>query len=77
MRARVRAQGRGRGCPRAAARRGADGGRRGQVRLNYQQNVSDALAILPKTQTGLDINLKFTGCGERGRARVRAPAELR
>ncbi|XP_063170088.1 ubiquitin carboxyl-terminal hydrolase MINDY-2 isoform X2 [Candoia aspera] len=30
-------------------------------RLNYEQNVSDAMAILHKLQTGLDVNVKFTG----------------
>ncbi|CAF3942326.1 unnamed protein product [Rotaria sordida] len=30
-------------------------------RANYEQNVADALSILPKLQTGLDINLKFNG----------------
>ncbi|XP_055343054.1 ubiquitin carboxyl-terminal hydrolase MINDY-1-like [Paramacrobiotus metropolitanus] len=28
---------------------------------NYEQNVQDALAILPKLQTGLDINVRFAG----------------
>ncbi|CAF1021541.1 unnamed protein product [Rotaria sordida] len=30
-------------------------------RANYEQNVADALSILPKLQTGLNINLKFNG----------------
>ena len=30
------------------------------VRANFQQNVLDAMAILPKTQTGLDVNIKLT-----------------
>ncbi|XP_060708945.1 ubiquitin carboxyl-terminal hydrolase MINDY-2 isoform X2 [Hemiscyllium ocellatum] len=30
-------------------------------RLNYEQNMSDAMAILHKLQTGLDVNVKFTG----------------
>lgn len=28
------------------------------VLRNYEQNVQDALAILPKLQTGLDINVR-------------------
>ncbi|XP_005393956.2 PREDICTED: protein FAM63B, partial [Chinchilla lanigera] len=30
-------------------------------RLNYEQNMSDAMAILHKLQTGLDVNVKFSG----------------
>lgn len=30
-------------------------------RLNYEQNMSDAMAVLHKLQTGLDVNVKFTG----------------
>ncbi|XP_062921818.1 ubiquitin carboxyl-terminal hydrolase MINDY-2 isoform X4 [Mobula hypostoma] len=30
-------------------------------RLNYEQNMSDAMCILHKLQTGLDVNVKFTG----------------
>ncbi|XP_077174080.1 ubiquitin carboxyl-terminal hydrolase MINDY-2 isoform X2 [Paroedura picta] len=30
-------------------------------RLNYEQNMSDAMAILHKLQTGLDVNVRFTG----------------
>ncbi|XP_005998790.1 ubiquitin carboxyl-terminal hydrolase MINDY-2 isoform X2 [Latimeria chalumnae] len=30
-------------------------------RLNYEQNMSDAMAILHKLQTGLDVNVKFIG----------------
>ena len=30
-------------------------------RLDYEQNVQDAIAILPKLQTGLDVNVRFTG----------------
>ena len=33
----------------------------GEVRLNYEQNMNDAMAVLPKLQTGLDVNVKFTG----------------
>ncbi|KAK7176497.1 hypothetical protein R3I93_000661 [Phoxinus phoxinus] len=29
-------------------------------RLNYEQNMSDAMAVLHKLQTGLDVNVKFT-----------------
>ncbi|XP_048187654.1 ubiquitin carboxyl-terminal hydrolase MINDY-2 isoform X2 [Perognathus longimembris pacificus] len=32
-------------------------------RLNYEQNMSDAMAILHKLQTGLDVNVRFTGVG--------------
>ncbi|KAJ8407707.1 hypothetical protein AAFF_G00267510 [Aldrovandia affinis] len=30
-------------------------------RLNYEQNMSDAIAVLHKLQTGLDVNVRFTG----------------
>lgn len=30
-------------------------------RPDYQQNISDAIAVLPKLMTGLDVNVKFTG----------------
>jgi len=30
-------------------------------RLDYEQNVNDAIGILPKLQTGLDVNVRFTG----------------
>ena len=33
-------------------------------RLNYEQNINDAIAILPKLQTGLDVNVKFTGVSQ-------------
>lgn len=36
----------------------------GEVRLNYEQNMHDAMAVLPKLQTGLDVNVKFTGVRE-------------
>lgn len=26
---------------------------------NYQQNMQDAMAVFPKLQTGLDVNVKF------------------
>ena len=32
-----------------------------ELQLNYEQNMSDAMAVLPKLQTGLDVNVKFTG----------------
>lgn len=31
------------------------------VELNFQQNMSDAMAVLPKLSTGLDVNVRFTG----------------
>lgn len=33
-------------------------------RLNYEQNVMDAMWILPKLQTGLDVNVRFNGVSE-------------
>ncbi|CAH6874754.1 ubiquitin carboxyl-terminal hydrolase MINDY-2 [Phodopus roborovskii] len=30
-------------------------------RVNYEQNMSDAMSILHKLQTGLDVNVRFTG----------------
>nr|CAD7262798.1 unnamed protein product [Timema shepardi] len=33
----------------------------GVSQLNYEQNVYDAIAILPHLHTGLDVNVKFTG----------------
>lgn len=30
------------------------------AQLNYEQNMMDAMAILPKLQTGLDVNVRFT-----------------
>ena len=32
-----------------------------QLRTDYEQNVSDAVAMLTKLMTGLDVNVKFTG----------------
>jgi len=29
--------------------------------LDFQYNLNDAIAVLPKLQTGLDVNVKFTG----------------
>ncbi|GFX15998.1 ubiquitin carboxyl-terminal hydrolase MINDY-1 [Trichonephila clavipes] len=31
------------------------------TQLNFEQNMHDAMAVLPKLQTGLDVNVKFTG----------------
>ncbi|XP_003748263.1 ubiquitin carboxyl-terminal hydrolase MINDY-2 [Galendromus occidentalis] len=31
------------------------------AQLNYEQNMNDAMTILPKLQTGLDVNVRFTG----------------
>ena len=31
------------------------------TRLNYEQNMHDAMAVFHKLQTGLDVNVKFTG----------------
>jgi hypothetical protein len=28
---------------------------------DFQRNLNDAIAVLPKLQTGLDVNVKFTG----------------
>lgn len=30
-------------------------------RLNFEQNMGDAMAVIHKLQTGLDVNVKFTG----------------
>ncbi|KAM9776869.1 ubiquitin carboxyl-terminal hydrolase MINDY-1 isoform 1-T8 [Syngnathus typhle] len=30
------------------------------MRLNFQQNMGDAMAVLPKLSTGLDVNVRFT-----------------
>nr|XP_002126602.3 ubiquitin carboxyl-terminal hydrolase MINDY-2 [Ciona intestinalis] len=29
-------------------------------KLNYEQNMSDAMTIIPKLQTGIDVNIQFT-----------------
>ncbi|XP_076020528.1 ubiquitin carboxyl-terminal hydrolase MINDY-1 isoform X2 [Genypterus blacodes] len=31
------------------------------MELNFQQNMSDVMAVLPKLSTGLDVNVRFTG----------------
>ncbi len=28
-------------------------------RANYEQNIQDAMSVIPKLQTGLDVNVKF------------------
>jgi len=32
-----------------------------QALLNFEQNMGDAMAVMYKLQTGLDVNVKFTG----------------
>ncbi|XP_029436429.1 ubiquitin carboxyl-terminal hydrolase MINDY-1 [Rhinatrema bivittatum] len=34
------------------------------LQLNFQQNVSDAMTVLPKLSTGLDVNVRFTGVSD-------------
>ncbi|XP_052388980.1 ubiquitin carboxyl-terminal hydrolase MINDY-1 isoform X2 [Carassius gibelio] len=34
------------------------------MELNFQQNMSDAMAVLPKFSTGLDVNVRFTGVSD-------------
>lgn len=34
------------------------------VQLNFQQNVADAVTVLPKLATGLDVNVRFTGVSD-------------
>lgn len=34
------------------------------MKLNFQQNMSDAMAVLPKLSTGLDVNVRFTGVSD-------------
>ncbi|KAH9285763.1 Uncharacterized protein ECG_00570 [Echinococcus granulosus] len=34
------------------------------TRLNYEENLSSALSIFPSLQTGLDINVRFTGVSD-------------
>lgn len=34
------------------------------AQLNYEQNMHDAIAMLPKLQTGLDVNVRFTAVGD-------------
>lgn len=34
------------------------------VQLNYEQNMHDAMAVIHKLQTGLDVNVRFNGVSE-------------
>ena len=34
------------------------------ARPDFQHNINDAIAVLPKLQTGLDVNVRFTGVGD-------------
>nr|XP_008168546.1 ubiquitin carboxyl-terminal hydrolase MINDY-1 [Chrysemys picta bellii]XP_042699262.1 ubiquitin carboxyl-terminal hydrolase MINDY-1 [Chrysemys picta bellii] len=34
------------------------------LQLNFQQNVNDAMMVLPKLSTGLDVNVRFTGVSD-------------
>lgn len=34
------------------------------AQLNYEQNMMDAISILPKLQTGLDVNVRFTSIAD-------------
>ncbi|XP_006095294.1 ubiquitin carboxyl-terminal hydrolase MINDY-1 isoform X1 [Myotis lucifugus] len=34
------------------------------LQLNFQQNVDDAMTVLPKLATGLDVNVRFTGVSD-------------
>lgn len=34
------------------------------VQLNYEQNMQDAMAVIHKLQTGLDVNVRFNGVSE-------------
>ncbi|KAM9244991.1 ubiquitin carboxyl-terminal hydrolase MINDY-1 isoform 1-T4 [Dugong dugon] len=34
------------------------------LQLNFQQNVDDAMSVLPKLATGLDVNVRFTGVSD-------------
>ncbi|KAK2718523.1 ubiquitin carboxyl-terminal hydrolase MINDY-1-like isoform X1 [Artemia franciscana] len=36
----------------------------GDAAENYEQNLSDVLAILPKLQSGIDVNVKFTSVSD-------------
>ena len=31
------------------------------ARLNFEQNMQDAMAVMYKLQTGIDVNVRFTG----------------
>nr|XP_044994333.1 ubiquitin carboxyl-terminal hydrolase MINDY-1 [Jaculus jaculus] len=34
------------------------------LQLNFQQNIDDAMTVLPKLATGLDVNVRFTGVSD-------------
>ncbi|NXX40456.1 MINY1 hydrolase, partial [Tricholaema leucomelas] len=34
------------------------------LQLNFQQNINDAMMVLPKLSTGLDVNVRFTGVSD-------------
>ncbi|NXM76651.1 MINY1 hydrolase, partial [Serilophus lunatus] len=34
------------------------------LQLNFQQNIHDAMTVLPKLSTGLDVNVRFTGVSD-------------
>uniref|UniRef100_H0Z2W2 Ubiquitin carboxyl-terminal hydrolase n=1 Tax=Taeniopygia guttata TaxID=59729 RepID=H0Z2W2_TAEGU len=34
------------------------------LQLNFQQNISDTMTVLPKLSTGLDVNVRFTGVSD-------------
>ncbi|XP_067878863.1 ubiquitin carboxyl-terminal hydrolase MINDY-1 isoform X2 [Heterodontus francisci] len=34
------------------------------LQLNFEQNMNDAMAVLPKLSTGLDVNVRFTGVAD-------------
>ncbi|XP_063277171.1 ubiquitin carboxyl-terminal hydrolase MINDY-1 isoform X2 [Prinia subflava] len=34
------------------------------LQLNFQQNISDTMMVLPKLSTGLDVNVRFTGVSD-------------
>ncbi|NXG52628.1 MINY1 hydrolase, partial [Psilopogon haemacephalus] len=34
------------------------------LQLNFQQNIHDAMMVLPKLSTGLDVNVRFTGVSD-------------
>lgn len=34
------------------------------AQLNYEQNMMDAISVLPKLQTGLDVNVRFTSVSD-------------
>lgn len=38
--------------------------RNSETQLDFQHNINDAIAVLPKLQTGLDVNVRFTGVND-------------